>query len=80
MTKEQYIEYRKTNDSMFLYEFYKEKFDESKNHKFLDISTFFNGMTQWVFSPLVVEIVISYYDSKFNVLKIVTKDNKVYYS
>jgi len=77
MTKEEYLYLRNTrNTAEIVYEFYKEGFDAKKHKPFLVKEEFFVSMSQWEeggFGQIFVPSVLSYYDCKFEIMRI---DNK----
>lgn len=67
MIREQYLEYRNTNASNPVYEYYKENF---KNGTFLDAEQFFQFFQIWPLADEAYGKVLKEYDEKFNVMSI----------
>jgi len=81
MSKEEYLQLRNTrNTAEIMYEFYKEGFDAEKHKPFLVKEEFFVGMSQWEaggFGQIFVPSVLSYFDSKFGIIKMSNKDGQI---
>jgi len=74
MTREDYLNYRSSNNPEPLYELYKEGFDEMKHKNFLNRGDFFQAIQMWPPAMTVLQNAISYYDNKFEVLVISDKE------
>lgn len=67
ITKDQYLNLRTNRDAYILYEYYLEKFDESKHSPKLGPQEFLTFFTMWGSLPAAFDKVVSYFDQKFNV-------------
>lgn len=78
MTKQQYLNYKRTNQMKVLYEYYKEKFDSKKHSPFLSEEEFFPYIQ--ISKPNLQETYIkvaNYYDSYYNVITILDQDGNI---
>jgi len=73
MTREQYLMYKKSGHSDYLYEYYKENFQNAKNAIFLSAEEFFKYFQFWPESMPVFQIITAFYDAKFNIVRITDK-------
>ncbi len=68
MEKEQYLKLRQEGSIELLYEYYKDHFIDK--HTFLKPDEFFQTIVQWPPVNDVFKTVVSYYDAKFEIMKI----------
>jgi hypothetical protein len=68
MTREEYIEYRRTGDSInILYNFYKENWKKDRHKFFLEPEGFGTFIRLWPETNKTIHNVIGYYDVHFHV-------------
>jgi hypothetical protein len=80
MTREQYIEARKTNSIEIMYDYYREHWTEEiqKKHKILlEFKEFVEFIQMYPGIQNAFNVSCEYYDAKFAILKVFLKDNKI---
>lgn len=78
MNKDQYIAYRLINDFLGIaYQYYLEKVKEKGVTGRLGEDFFRTTFSIWPYHKMVIEDIIPYYDSKFNVNTVLNKDGKI---
>lgn len=77
MTKEEYLEFRKTLSINLLYEYYKEKFDKNEHSPFLLFEQFIQTIQLWPGTKFAFDKVWEYYDEKFSVVKLLDKEGNL---
>jgi hypothetical protein len=62
-----------------LYEYYKERYDSSKHHKFLHPQEFFQALQMWnaMGIPAMMDAAITHFDEKFGVAKLFNKEGNL---
>lgn len=77
MTREQYLDLRRRNDAILLYEIYKEKFDSQKHKPFLSHMEFFTFLPLWGDVNEIYQKTTSTLDDEFKVRKLINKDGQI---
>ena len=77
MTRELYLELRRRNDAVLLYEYYKEKFDAKKHHPFLSHTEFFTYLPLWGDMNEIFQKITSALDEEFKVMKLTDPEGKI---
>ena len=70
MTKQQYLNYKRTNQMAIIYEYYKENFDSKKHKPFLSEGEFFPYIQMISNLNEIYINVCNHYDSLYNVITI----------
>lgn len=78
MSREEYIEMRNNNSPLYIYDWYLEHFDEKKHKIKLSIEDFFEWFQIWPNSTNVYNIMTSYWDVHFNILKVPNKQGQYF--
>jgi hypothetical protein len=78
MTKQQYIQYKKTNQIKIMYEYYKEKFDPKKHNPFLTENEFYTyiQISRLNLHETIIQVA-NYYDSYYNVVTILDEQGNI---
>jgi hypothetical protein len=77
MTKQEYINNKKTNQMKVIYEYYKEKFDHKKHKPFLSEQEFYVYIQMNRDLNETYIKVANYYDSYFNVVTILDEKGNI---
>jgi uncharacterized protein YueI len=77
MTKQEYINYKKTNQMKVIYEYYKDKFDHKKHKPFLPEQEFYVYIQMNRDLNETYIKVANYYDSYFNVVTILDEKGNI---
>ena len=78
MNREEYIILRNDQHLDYLYDYYKEKFDEKVHKNFMKPDEFFHNIQKWPNFRGAIEVASEYYDIKFNVLHVPLEDKILY--
>jgi len=70
MTREEYLHFKSSRDFHIIYNFYMEKFDQSKHKPFLSIVQLLQYLPQWGNLQVIFEDVCDYYDNKFEIVEV----------
>jgi hypothetical protein len=78
MTKQEYIQCKKTNQMKILYEYYKEKFNPKKHNPFLTEEEFFPyiQISRLNLHETLIKVV-NHYDSYYNVVTILDEQGNI---
>jgi hypothetical protein len=77
MTKQEYLNYKQTDQMAILYHFYKERFDRYKHKPFLQRKEFDTFATMVMDMGLAYQRATDHYDAKFNVIHLADKEGKI---
>jgi len=77
MTRELYLELRRRNDAVLLYEYYKEKFDAKKHKPFLSHMEFFTYLPLWGDMNEIFQRITSTLDEEFKVMKLTDPEGRI---
>jgi hypothetical protein len=76
MTKDEYLQLKKTGSVQVIYEYYKERFDGDKHRPFLPPAEFAMYLQMCMNVPMVFQRVCSHYDQLFNVVVLKDKNDQ----
>jgi hypothetical protein len=78
MTKQQYLQYKKTDQMKVIYEYYKEKFDPKKHNPFMTEQEFFPyiQISRLNLNETFIKVA-NYYDSYYNVVTILDEQGNI---
>lgn len=77
MEKSTYIKIKSEAPLQLVYELYKERFDHSKNHLFLNQNDFYQFVQMWNNINNLCHQAIEHYDREFGIVTVTDKDGKV---
>lgn len=80
MTKEEYLQLRERDQGGLIYQYYKELLNEKRHQRLLSASDVINHINKYNLGQQYLAVVYEYYNTKFNILNIFDKDNKLIYS
>lgn len=73
MTREEYLAFRNTNPAMVLYQYYVEKFDDTKHKPRLNFNELFIYLRMWTNVDLLIDKIIKEYDVTFSTTFVIDK-------
>lgn len=77
MTREEYINMRKSGDFMIVYEYYKEHFDNTKHSPFFSPQELVQLLPMKFNIQLIYDKCINYFDNKFEIVILRDKEGNI---